>query len=279
MRQSRVRFPLALAGALFLAACAGPENLQNLDQGYGFGDNLPEAETASPYLPTGTNAYGQPVAVTSAPATASSTVPGASGLSSADINSVLYGTAAQAPVVAPAPPATGVTAPGTFAPLDPAASSVAVTAPAAAPATEGVAIDPSATTPATAAMSDEQDFQAVTARETIESDKARLEANKAQYQEIAPTALPERPSDDAASPVIAYVASTQNRLGQPNYTRRTVSEESHQKACQRYATAAAAMEAFLKSGGPERDPKKLDPDGDGFACDFDPRPFHKAVAN
>ena len=36
---------------------------------------------------------------------------------------------------------------------------------------------------------------------------------------------------------------------------------------------AVAAEAFLKAGGPQRDSKKLDPDGDGFACGFDPTPF------
>ena len=34
---------------------------------------------------------------------------------------------------------------------------------------------------------------------------------------------------------------------------------------------------FLSKGGPERDRLSLDPDGDGYACGWDPRPFRKAV--
>ena len=33
------------------------------------------------------------------------------------------------------------------------------------------------------------------------------------------------------------------------------------------------IKAFLEAGGPKRDRKGLDPDGDGFACAWDPRPF------
>ena len=40
---------------------------------------------------------------------------------------------------------------------------------------------------------------------------------------------------------------------------------------------AAAQEAFLKAGGPERDRYGLDPDGDGFACRWDPTPFRAAI--
>ena len=33
---------------------------------------------------------------------------------------------------------------------------------------------------------------------------------------------------------------------------------------------------FLAAGGPERDRKGIDPDGDGFACGFNPAPFRAA---
>jgi hypothetical protein len=29
----------------------------------------------------------------------------------------------------------------------------------------------------------------------------------------------------------------------------------------------------LARGGPDKDPRGLDPDGDGFACGWDPAPF------
>ncbi len=33
------------------------------------------------------------------------------------------------------------------------------------------------------------------------------------------------------------------------------------------------------AGGPERDQFGIDPDGDGYACRWDPSPFRKAVGN
>jgi hypothetical protein len=39
-----------------------------------------------------------------------------------------------------------------------------------------------------------------------------------------------------------------------------------------------AQEAFLSEGGPERDRLGVDPDGDGFACRWDPTPFRRAAS-
>ena len=44
-------------------------------------------------------------------------------------------------------------------------------------------------------------------------------------------------------------------------------------ACARYGSPDLAQQAFLAAGGPDRDRRGLDPDGDGFACAWDPRPF------
>jgi hypothetical protein len=125
-----------------------------------------------------------------------------------------------------------------------------------------------------AGISDEQDFSAVSARETIESDRQRMADNRAQYVQIAPQALPER-DGASASPIIEYAINAPNRLGQSIYGRSGLSLSNSQNACARYSSPAAAQEAFLKSGGPKRDPKNLDPDGDGFACSWDPTPFQK----
>jgi len=234
--------PFLLIG--LLAACATPAHLQS-QGGTGFG--------------AGATGYGAP-APTYPAATAPATAPVAGGIPSSEINSALFGTTA-APGAAPAVPA----------PI----ASAAPAAPSALPVTAVPAL-PAA--PGTAGISDEQDFEAVSSRETIESDKARIEANKANYQQIAPTALPER-TGEAVSPVVAYVLSAPNGLGEAIYDRRAVKPETYQKACQRYPTAEAAQAAFLKAGGPKRDGKKLDPDGDGYACDFDPTPFRQAAGN
>lgn len=240
LKGSTMRSILSVAALALLAACAPPPHLQP-QGGVGFGDNP-----------------GYAPAVGTIPA-APSTVPGASGISSSELNTVLYGTAA------PAGSAASVAPPPAY-PLPAAPQPAAVVG----------AIPSVAPQPGTLGISDEQDFTAVAARETIETDKQRIDANKAQYQQIAPTALPERDASTEVSPVIQYVLSAPNRLGEPIYQRRTVKPDAHEKACQRYATEEAAQEAFLKAGGPKRDTKKLDPDGDGFACKFDPTPFQKA---
>ncbi|WP_347310408.1 hypothetical protein [Defluviimonas sp. SAOS-178_SWC] len=149
--------------------------------------------------------------------------------------------------------------------------------------TEGTAYYPPSATDAPAApvnhtgISDEQDFSAVASRETIESDKARIAQNRAQYQQVQPTELPQRTDESSgAVDLVQYALSAPNRIGEAVYPRSKISLSNSQKACARYATPEAAQQAFLKSGGPKRDPKNLDPDGDGFACYWDPTPFQKA---
>ena len=125
-------------------------------------------------------------------------------------------------------------------------------------------------------ISDEQSFDAVAGRETIESDAERLERLRAQRQEVAPVPIPER-TDNGRPNVVAFALSTQNRVGEPLYRRSgTVSASRFQRNCAGYASADKAQEDFLAAGGPERDRRGLDPDGDGFACFWDPSPFRAA---
>ncbi|MEL6168049.1 MAG: hypothetical protein AAFR35_05125 [Pseudomonadota bacterium] len=124
-------------------------------------------------------------------------------------------------------------------------------------------------------ISDEQDFEAVSARETIESDAERRQRQQEAYRVIAPTALPDRP-DSGRPNIVDFALSTTNAVGQPVYRRGSVSQSRYDRACAAYATADLAQEDFLRSGGPERDRKDLDPDGDGFACAWDPTPFRAA---
>jgi hypothetical protein len=125
-------------------------------------------------------------------------------------------------------------------------------------------------------VSDEQDFAAVTTRESIESDKARIEANRAQYVVIQPGALPQRPGD--VGPNLAeYAIATNNPVGVSLYDRPSIYLVNVKAACSKFTSPDLAQEAFLAGGGPQSDRKGLDPDGDGFACDWDPRPFRAAL--
>jgi hypothetical protein len=126
-------------------------------------------------------------------------------------------------------------------------------------------------------ISDEQDFTAVAERETIESDRARIEAQRQAYQFIAPTDLPPRP-DGVGPLVVQFALSTTNKVGEPLYPRPKVQIKGRfERNCAKYASSDLAQEAFLKAGGPERDRYGIDPDGDGFACYWDPMPFRLAV--
>jgi len=125
-------------------------------------------------------------------------------------------------------------------------------------------------------ISDEQDFQAVKSRESIASDAERLQAQREDYQVIAPTALPTR--DTSGPNIVEYAISTSNRVGEKVYSRTNpLRNSTSARKCARYISGDLAQMAFLKAGGPARDRLNLDPDGDGFACDWDPGPFRLAV--
>lgn len=136
---------------------------------------------------------------------------------------------------------------------------------------------PEGTPVAPAAISDEQSFDAVTARETPESDAARIAENREQYVVIQPTDLPPRPDGQGPS-TVAFALATNNVPGQALYDRSSLfsSESRFARNCAKYGGDDAAQQAFLDAGGPERDRYGIDPDGDGFACYWDPRPFRAA---
>jgi len=125
-------------------------------------------------------------------------------------------------------------------------------------------------------ISDEQDFEAVTSRQSIESDAERRKAQSAQYQVIAPKALPSRPSGVAPTPV-EFALQTSHPVGQKVYRRSIFSSSKTAKACAGYRSAELAQDAFLKAGGPKKDKLGVDPDGDGYACSWTPQKYRELV--
>lgn len=126
-----------------------------------------------------------------------------------------------------------------------------------------------------AGLSDEQSFDAVANRETIESDRVRLEQRRAQFEQVAPTALPNRPENTGPN-IVAYALSTTHAPGQSVHSRSNLFGTRDGRNCNRYSNANEAQAAFLAAGGPQRDRQGLDPDGDGYACGWDPTPFRLA---
>ncbi|WP_372885418.1 hypothetical protein [Shimia sp.] len=127
-------------------------------------------------------------------------------------------------------------------------------------------------------ISDENSFDAVGSRRSIADDAALIASNRATYEVIAPTALPERTS--TGPNIVAYALSLTHPVGTKMYGRiGLTSKARHQKACAKYATPGDAQSAFLSRGGPKKDRLGLDPDGDGYACAWDPAPFRQAARN
>ena len=148
---------------------------------------------------------------------------------------------------------------------------------APAPGPAGAAVTPVSAEARPRGLSDEQSFDAVARRETIASDAERLARLRAARQDVAPEPVPARPAD--ASPnIVAYAVSAGNAVGEPRYRRSgLLSIARLRDACARHPSPDRAQEAFLAAGGPARDRGGLDPDGDGYACEWDPAPFRRAL--
>lgn len=132
-----------------------------------------------------------------------------------------------------------------------------------------------ATRPAT--LSRENDFAAVSATRSIQADAKRLEQQRQDFTQVQPTLLPDRPAD-AGPNIVQYALMSSHPRGVKRFPRSPFQFGNVQKNCAAFATANEAQEAFLAAGGPQRDRKGLDPDGDGYACGWDPVPFRMAVA-
>lgn len=122
-----------------------------------------------------------------------------------------------------------------------------------------------------AGISRENNFDAVSGQRTIEGDAAKLAANRAQYQVIQPEAVPKR--TDTGPNIVAYAISTNHPVGTKMYNRFSIGSSKYQRNCGQYKHQDQAQIAFLAAGGPKKDPRGMDPDGDGYACKWDPSPY------
>lgn len=139
-----------------------------------------------------------------------------------------------------------------------------------APAPTGITLD-------NPEISSEQDFDSVAAERDIAADAERLAAARQQYQLVTPTEL-QRP-DDTGPNIINYALASSNPVGNKLYRRNPFAARRAEEKCAGYRTADVAQEEFLSAGGPERDRLGLDPDGDGYACGWNPATFRNLVGN
>lgn len=73
--------------------------------------------------------------------------------------------------------------------------------------------------------------------------------------------------------IALFAQQSTNAVGEQVYARNFGLRGAG--SCRRFATADEAQRAFLAAGGPASDPRGLDPDGDGFACGWDPAPYRQ----
>jgi hypothetical protein len=257
-----MRARLIVAAALGLAACA--PRVPDSGAGVGFGDYNSYVRGATPLAAT---PPATPPATSFSPDAAAAAIDQAAGVGIAPTGTTPTGTVG-APLSA-VNPATGIaTTPSDAELFDPnrprgdAPSTIAPQSGEVAYATQG--------------LSDEQSFAAVTQRETIASDAERIAQNRARYVVIPPGAIPQRP-DNTGPDIVKYALATTNPVGAKLYDRPAFYLVNLKTACSKFTSPDFAQQAFLAAGGPLRDPKGLDPDGDGFACDWDPTPFRNAL--
>lgn len=244
----------AVMAALLLAACT-PTTTET-GAGVGFQDYNSYVRGAAP-APAGAPVTVPPPGGAFDPAAAAAAIDRAQGVAPAPV------TAAPA-AVTPAPLAT---------PVDPAATDSADRPRGGAPA--GIK-EESGEVASHTGISDEQDFSAVSARETIESDAERIARNRAEYVVVQPKDLPQRPGDTGPN-IVEFALATTHAPGVQMYKRSGLGIRSADSACAKYASPDKAQQDFLAKGGPDRDRMGVDPDGDGFACSWDPRPFRTAL--
>jgi len=249
----------ALVGMLLMQACTPPVPASNA--GPGFNDyadyELERARREASITGSGSTTFTAPTPVQT----------GAIG--SADLAAAGIGPSASigAPMSAMTP-----AAPTPSAPVQPTIAGVADNS----VFREGVQATPGNAAPElrdNVGISDEQDFDAVASRETIASDAQRRAEQAAAREQVQPTAVPTRPANTGPN-IVEYALNAPNRKGQEWYSRSIFSGKGRfERNCVKYASPDAAQRDFLAKGGPDRDRMGIDPDGDGFACGWDPAPF------
>lgn len=178
------------------------------------------------------------------------------------------------------------TASVTEVPFDTAAPAASAGASASAAASsiggveipEGMAVAPAGTTTAEAApgvgrkLDDDKLNLLQTTLEEQKVDAAiaekKLEQDRAQLVIVQPGALPDKV--DGVN-IALYAQQSTNPVGNRIYSR--TGSLGIGSACSRFKNPDDAQRAFLAGGGPETDKYGLDPDGDGFACKWDPTPY------
>lgn len=241
-------------GGLALVALAACETtVPDSAAGVGFGD-YDSYQQAQAARDAALNGEALPPAASISSEPLSATAPGAVIVSNTqDGSNTGTGAASEAEALAAATTAALTPATDNSAAISAEASSVAVNA---------------------SGISDENNFDNVSSLRSIEGDKQRIEQNRAQYQVVEPTALPSRSGSEGPN-IVSYALETSHPKGTQMFKRFAASQTRANRNCAKYASPDLAQAAFLAKGGPQKDRMGIDPDGDGYACFWDPAPYRK----
>lgn len=235
--------------ALF-AALAACDNTQPAG-GQGFFDPPP----AAPILPE--SLATQPIGPgTNVPRSVLATNPNPSADLAADVRGALAATA----------PAPGDA--GTFG--DGGVGAVAATNPDGTlvmPGNEEIGIDPNDQSINLALTSQEEQAR--------QRDAAQLRRDAAREQLVVVEPEPV-PQQNTNANVVRFARDTTHPVGVRVYNRPAFRDRlQSRRVCGRFSSDDEAQRQFLANGGPATDRFNLDPDGDGFACNFDPEKYRQ----
>jgi len=99
------------------------------------------------------------------------------------------------------------------------------------------------------------------------------EAARQQLVIVAPEPVPQQ---DLTANVVRFARETTHPVGTKMYNRPAFRDRRQaNRVCARFANADEAQRQFLSNGGPVLDRFNIDPDGDGFACGFNPDTYRR----
>ncbi len=240
--------------------------------GQGYFDPPPPAPLSPGYptYPDGQGGYGgtyatpqQQASADNAPRSAVSVNPDPNAQLAQDVTEVLRSTApsgaASSAQPQPVQPATGTqVATGTL-PATPGTGAM--------PGAEDIGIDPNSESINLSLSTQEEQ------KRQREAAERRRQAAQSQLVVIDPEPVPQQ---DINANVVAFARETSHPVGTKVYNRPVFRDRMQSASvCRRFESNEEAQRQFLANGGPNTDRYNLDPDGDGFACDFDPEKYRR----
>ncbi len=89
----------------------------------------------------------------------------------------------------------------------------------------------------------------------------------------------EHPASSGRVNVVYYAMVTDHPVGERVHDRSQRVATRDRRNCRDFPDGDAAQRMFLDAGGPAIDPHGLDPDGDGYACHWDPELYRHFLAD